>query len=186
MRHAAGNGRHGHAERYGHGPGEAIPAAGFTLTEVLVAVAILAILGGLAAPSFTAFVQREATDQILSDLTSTVMVARGAAVKAGVPVVLCASADGTRCAPGWNAGWMAFVDDNRNRAADLAETIVARHDNASGIARIAVRNVAGVKVDAVSFNYRGAPDAALIIEVSNGDHGAAASVSPFGKARRHD
>jgi type IV fimbrial biogenesis protein FimT len=100
-------------------------AGGFTLIEMLVAIAIAAILLALAAPSF----EDAAVSSKVSDIATKVAVAannaRSEAIKRNGEVVVCMSADGATCAGSgsWEQGWIAFVDRNpKNGARDPAAT----------------------------------------------------------------
>jgi type IV fimbrial biogenesis protein FimT len=106
-------------------PRGAGPAAGFTLIEMLVAIAIAAILLALAAPSF----EDAAVGSKVSDIATKVAVAannaRSEAIKRNGEVVVCMSADGENCTTtgSWEQGWIAFVDRNpRNGAREPSAT----------------------------------------------------------------
>lgn len=90
---------------------------GFTLIELLVAIAILAILLGLAAPSFQSIMQGNRVMALTSDLFASLNYARAEAVKRAANVTVCKIADAGAVSPvcagagGWNGGWLVFVDD---------------------------------------------------------------------------
>jgi type IV fimbrial biogenesis protein FimT len=75
---------------------------GFTLIELMVTIAILAIVLGLAVPSFQDFVSRNRLVAATNNLVSALALARSEAIKRATPVTV-ASAD-------WSAGWQVFVD----------------------------------------------------------------------------
>jgi type IV fimbrial biogenesis protein FimT len=81
---------------------------GFTLIELMVTVAISAILLGIGVPSFRAMIQNNRIDAASNDLVSGLQLARSEAIKRGIPVVLCASSDQATCAatPVWTTGWV--------------------------------------------------------------------------------
>jgi type IV fimbrial biogenesis protein FimT len=90
---------------------------GFTLIETTVTIAIAAILMSLAAPSMRNLIERNSVADSVNSFVSAVSYARAEAIRRGLPVTLCRSADaetsGTpSCSadPAWQAGWMAFVD----------------------------------------------------------------------------
>lgn len=89
------------------------PLAGFTLVELLVVLAIVAILAGLAMPGFGRTLERYRLRSAEEDLRSAIHVARSEALRRGGRVTLRrASASG--CAPrndqDWSCGWMVFAD----------------------------------------------------------------------------
>ncbi len=75
---------------------------GFTAVELMVTVAILAVLAALAAPSFNALAERWRVRQAAEELQSTLYFARSEAIKRGGDVVL--RAEGSA----WNNGWKVW------------------------------------------------------------------------------
>lgn len=81
---------------------------GFTLVELLAALAILAVLAGLAAPAWRNLALDARRAAAMEDLARAAWYARVEAMQRGRPVELCASASGTNCdgsSAGWSAGW---------------------------------------------------------------------------------
>lgn len=94
-----------HADRNNH--------SGFTLIELLVALAVLAILTGLAAPSFIATVRDNRLVTQTNEFIGALHLARSEAVKRTDDVVVCKSNDGASCndALNWADGWAVLADD---------------------------------------------------------------------------
>ncbi|MDE2565153.1 MAG: GspH/FimT family pseudopilin [Burkholderiales bacterium] len=86
--------------------------AGLTLIELMVTIAVAAILMATAVPSFQAMIQRNRVVTEANSLVSDLQYARSEALKQGLPVSLCVSADGSTClgANTWHSGWIVFVD----------------------------------------------------------------------------
>jgi type IV fimbrial biogenesis protein FimT len=107
--------------------------AGYTLTELLVVVAIVGIMTAAAVPNFTQMMQKQKVDSQVSALVSAMRSARAEAVKRGQQVTLCATNNPNDnlpvCAignPDWSRGWVVFVDNGPNlRTLDPGETIVS-------------------------------------------------------------
>jgi type IV fimbrial biogenesis protein FimT len=93
-------------------------AGGFTLWELLCAVAVGGMAIGLAVPSFTAFLLDARRTADVNALVLAVQVARSEAAKRGRPVILCKTVDRLRCGGNevdFPAGWMVFVNlDDRS------------------------------------------------------------------------
>lgn len=104
---------------------------GLTLPELLVTIAVGAIIMALAVPSFQeSLVQNRLSTQI-NDLVLDLNFARSEAVKRGGPtVVLCKSTDGASCSKeadrDWGNGWIVFVDSNGDGAVDPGEKLRTR------------------------------------------------------------
>ena len=83
--------------------------SGFSLIELMVAVAIIAILAGVAAPSFLNMVAQNRLSSQTNDLSGAVQFARSEAIKRNQPITLCraASATATECADG--ADWVHWI-----------------------------------------------------------------------------
>jgi len=87
--------------------------SGFTLIEMLVALAVLAILTGLAAPSFLATVRDNRLVTQTNEFIGALHLARSEAVKRNADVVVCKSSDGASCndSLGWTDGWVVLADN---------------------------------------------------------------------------
>lgn len=84
---------------------------GFTLTEVMVVVAIIAILFAIGIPSFRYVTNANRASAEVNGLLGDLMYARAEAIREGTPVVVCTSADSQSCAnvTTWEGGWIICV-----------------------------------------------------------------------------
>lgn len=85
---------------------------GVTLLELMITIAIFAILTSMTVPSFLNTLERSRIDSVQQSLARDLAYARQEAISQSLPVSLCRSATGTSCAVsgGWNQGWIAFTD----------------------------------------------------------------------------
>lgn len=99
---------------------------GFTLVEMAITVAVLAVLLGLSAPLFTAMINGNRLTGNANELVAAVLIARSEAIRGNVRTSLCQSADGASCsnASPWQ-GWIVFADANGNNTADAGEIVRA-------------------------------------------------------------
>jgi type IV fimbrial biogenesis protein FimT len=95
---------------------------GFTLIELMIAVAILAILLSLAVPSFQDTIRRNQITANTNSLVTSLALARSEATKRGIRVSLCAS-NGVVCtgSTDWSTGWQVIEDRDGNGALDAPD-----------------------------------------------------------------
>jgi type IV fimbrial biogenesis protein FimT len=89
---------------------------GFTLTELIVTVAIAAILLTVGVPSFQSMIRNNRAATHMNEMISALNLARSEAAKLGRRVSLCPSTDQASCTGGtnWNSGWIVFTDTSTN------------------------------------------------------------------------
>lgn len=105
------------------------PGTGHTLPEVLILLAVVLLMFGIAAPDLQATLQRHAGEALVSELARTLNLARAAAVNSGSMVTLCRSTDGLTCSGDWLDGILVFTDANADRVIN-AEDSILRYTNA--------------------------------------------------------
>lgn len=93
---------------------------GFTLIELMIAVAVLAVLLGIAVPSFNDATLSSKLGSYANNLVASANLARGEAIKRNTPITLCISTDGTNCATtgGWEQGWIVACQTTNNIVCD--------------------------------------------------------------------
>ena len=125
-----------HAARRLRRPAVRPGAHGWTLVELLLGLAIAALLAVFALPFYGDWI---ADYQVLNHaqlLAGTMNIARAEAIKHGRRVNLCKSADRTQCigSGGWEAGYVVHVDSDRDGAVDAgAAALRVEGPAASGI-----------------------------------------------------
>jgi type IV fimbrial biogenesis protein FimT len=82
-------------------------ACGFTLVELMVTIAIAAILLMIAVPSFTTMLENNRETSAANSLVNALTDARNNALRTGASVTICPTANPTDtiCAANWNTGW---------------------------------------------------------------------------------
>lgn len=112
---------------------------GFTLIEAMVAAAIVAVLAALAAPSFSATIERWRVRQAVESMTTTLYYARSEAIKRGGQVVIhklpnntnnCTSATGTR---DWDCGWIVCHDTNSSGTCTSSDPVLQRIETPANV-----------------------------------------------------
>jgi type IV fimbrial biogenesis protein FimT len=85
---------------------------GLTLVELLMAMAIAAILLGIGVPSFFNLIADNRLTVATNELVADMHYARSEAVTRESPVAVCASEDGETCSGelDWGSGWIVFTD----------------------------------------------------------------------------
>jgi type IV fimbrial biogenesis protein FimT len=105
---------------------------GFTLIELMVTLAVLAIVVSLAAPGFNSMISNNRSTSMASELVAAANFARSEAIKRGKPVSICPSSDGDTClasADEWAKGWLVFIDSAASDSAVPGVSAALRHWN---------------------------------------------------------
>jgi type IV fimbrial biogenesis protein FimT len=116
---------------------------GFTLYELMITVMVVAIILSFGIPNLRQFTLNSRMTSAANDLHATFMMARTEAAHAKSNVTICSSADpmGTATCDGtWDQGYVAFIDDNANRARDGGEAILRAHPPADNGVLLRVAN----------------------------------------------
>lgn len=84
------------------------PARGFTLMELLIAVAIAALLFAIGVPTFRNVATGSQLTSTANNLLASIQLARSEAIKRNVAVAVCPSSNGDDCDLGgdWEIGWI--------------------------------------------------------------------------------
>jgi len=101
------------------------PSKGFTLVELMTAVAVVAILSAIAYPSFQGTLRSNRMATTSNQLIASLSLARSEAVKNTHGAGICASVNGTSCdGDDWTRGWMVWDDPNHSGSFDAGETVL--------------------------------------------------------------
>lgn len=105
------------------GPNAAAHQKGFTLIELMVTLALAAVLLTVGVPSFRAFIQNNRLATQLNEFVTALNVARSEAIKRARTMTVCKSADGATCttAGQWQQGWIVFLDVDGDGTVDAGD-----------------------------------------------------------------
>jgi type IV fimbrial biogenesis protein FimT len=105
-------------------------ASGFSMTELIVTMSIVAILLAIGIPSFKYVTASNRITTEVNGLLGDMQYARTLAIKQGLPVTVCVSSNQTTCDGGgistWQNGWIVFLDSNSNQQVDPPNEAVVR------------------------------------------------------------
>ena len=102
-----------------------IQKKGFTLVELIVTLAVLAIMTSIALPYFHETMAKQEIKNITHKLISSIQLAKSHAAIQHTNVVICPSQNKVNCqASHWNSGFIVFLDVNKNRQVDTEEKII--------------------------------------------------------------
>jgi len=170
-------------------PRHRLASRGFTLIELIITIALVAVILGIGVPSLTSMLRDNAIVAITNELVADLQFARSEAIKRNQPVAICranAALDGCVADASWENGWIVFPESAgaANGTLDAGETVIRTHNGVTaGDATIRVpgnaTNLAGVVIfqsDGVPMNAVGQSLRPVVVEV-----GVDGQLGPVGK-----
>ncbi len=138
---------------------------GFSLIELMVVIAIAAVLAGLAVPSFQEMIASSNLTSTTNDLIATLARARSDAIRRGKRVTVCMSADRVACTTSgdWTQGWIIFKVNDRSATTATVEST----DDITAVTAVLPNNIS-VKATDTYFSFSADGQAKLM----NGGSGA--------------
>lgn len=122
---------------------------GFTLLELVITVAVLAIALGIAIPSFQGITNRNRLTSVANEVVAAMQLTRMEAIRRNQRVVMCPSTNGTTCSGG---NWMRMIV----READAAGEVIREFQfTGRGLAIKSSSNVSGSGNDQIAFTASG-------------------------------
>lgn len=136
---------------------------GFTLVEVIVTMAIAAVVLSIGVPSFQSYTQNSRQTTAINELATALQLARNSAITQRVRVTLCKSNDSSAATPtcqngpgsgDWLQGWVIFTDLNNDSVLNAGDVLLRAHgaiNNDASVSFVGNNNVA----NRVSFDAKG-------------------------------
>lgn len=128
---------------------------GFSLTELIITLAVASILIAQAVPAFLSMMQDNRIVTQTNDFVTSLNIARSEAVKRGMRITVCKSIDSATCAAGgsWEQGWIVFTDSNNDAAVNNTDVVLQTHRALP--ANTTLNGVVGNVTDYVSYASSG-------------------------------
>ncbi len=130
-------------------------ALGFTLIELMVTIAVMAIIASIAMPAMQGIIRANRLSAASTELVTALQLARGEAVRRNARVTVCATNDGLACAAtdAWTR-WIVLGRDNVTGKDDVVRDSAVTGDI----------QVSG-PVDGIRFRPSGLLDAEQVVSV---------------------
>jgi type IV fimbrial biogenesis protein FimT len=109
----------------------------FSLTELMITIAIVLILASIAVPAYTSLICTTKISSYTSQLHAALLMARSEAIKRGRSVNICRSSNAQSSTPtctavmsnslvntGWGEGWLIYVDVNNDNIYNSDDVLI--------------------------------------------------------------
>ncbi len=173
-------------ERHGECPAQ----RGFTLMELMVVLAVAAVIMGLAVPNFSLYIRNSRLTGAANDLLTSVTLARSEAIKRQIPVAVCATDDPDAATPACNNGpfgaWVVWVDADNDWVPDnnANEPVLERHPALD--ASLTVRSDNDGRIKYLFTGFASAPSGGIVPTANVAmcdDRGTAPTIAGVSAAR---
>lgn len=154
---------------------------GFTLPELMITLAVAAILLAHTLPSMKSLIENQRVASVTREVFSSLMLARSEAVKRQNTVSVCSSLNGNACDQtnfGWQHGWLVFSDEKQDGIFNDNDQLIQSVPTQSGQVEISWN-----RGFSLSFNSQGQVGSAGTFEVCEADSVRAIIISLTGRAR---
>lgn len=143
---------------------------GFTLVELMITIAVLAIGSALAYPSFTSVIRSNRVATTTNNFIAAFNLARSEAIRSNRGGGVCPSSDGANCeGTDWNVGFMAFEDVDFNGSFSAGDRVLRYFESNDAMALSAQPGqgepAGGGGVEQITFDRSGRAAAAVDINV---------------------
>ena len=102
---------------------------GFTLGELLVVLALFALLTAQLLPDLSTVTDSNRLYTVANEFSQQLQLARNSAIQRNRKVTLCKSADSTQCSTSveWEDGWILFENIDGDGNVDSSDTVLQSH-----------------------------------------------------------
>ena len=142
---------------------------GFTLLELMTAIAVAAVLAAVSVPMYTSFVRNQRVKTAAFDLSYALTLARGEALKRNSPVVVSPDTNG------WRFGWS--VKTTGGTPVTLFSHVTPTHLNSSNVS-VSYVTITPASGNDVTYNRSGRLASAVSTFMIASAEGSAAQVPP--------
>jgi type IV fimbrial biogenesis protein FimT len=151
---------------------------GMTLIELMVALAVAAVIVALGAPTMLRMLARHAIAAQADELQDAVRIGRNEAMKRGGPVVLCRTdaSNTSHCAGSagsWQT-WLLFADVARTGTFAGGDPILRQHLDVSGRMTV-VGDAASVRFESTGIAHADSGSAVFVLSPAGASAGSAES-----------
>jgi type IV fimbrial biogenesis protein FimT len=129
-------------------------AGGVTLIELMVAVAVLAVLAAAAIPNFKSFLHNSRLSADATRLFADLELARSEAARRNTTVTICPLDSGNKCADDWTLPRIVFVDADNDGTYSNTEELIRNSDPLQATTVITAANL-GATPDRVRMRSTG-------------------------------
>jgi len=132
--------------------------SGFTLLELIVGIAIAAILAAISIPSFVKSIRTNRGVTDANNLLAVLTLARSTAVTRDGLVTLCPTTSSTTptcSAVSWDNGYLLFADVNNNGAYDSGTDVLLRTEVPFSKSSVINFLQSGTAISSITFNGTG-------------------------------
>ncbi|PTB82345.1 hypothetical protein C9984_00360 [Marinobacter sp. Z-D5-3] len=145
--------RHGSLNMYSH-----IKTRGFTLVELIVTLALIALLAGLAHTSWTQLLVSNRHRDLTEDIQTMFAIARSHAINSKTLTTICPLSPARRCIDDWSLPIAVFPDRNNDKRPDnnhIHNIFKLNNGHSSVYSRTAGRGYFQLAADAMSHGTMG-------------------------------
>ena len=121
---------------------------GFTLIELIVTLAVVAIVLVTGIPALNQMTDNNRLVSQINSIAGSLSLARSEAIKTGSVVTVCASSDSATCnVTTWESGWIVFTDVDKDNVVDSGTDTIIKIEgalNGGTTLRLTNYDVAGI------------------------------------------